>query len=93
MKAVLLLFALAVATSSAAFAASRGVAHSQPREPVLTYYSSAGSAAAVPVVPEVNDANVRGATGRTIVPGSNSTVTGGSSATMNQRMGAYSGGN
>jgi hypothetical protein len=95
MKVVLLLSALAVATASAAFAASPRVARNQPQEPILTNNSSTfsmGSAAAVPVLPQANDPNVPGATGSIVVPGNNSTIAGDWAATINQRMGAYGGG-
>jgi hypothetical protein len=94
MKAALLLSALAIATGPAALAAPPGVAHNQPPEPIFTYNSSAssmGSAAAVPVLPEDNNANVRGATGHTVVPGDHSTIAGDPTATMNFRTGAYGG--
>jgi hypothetical protein len=90
MKAALLLSDLTDATGSAAFAAPS--AHNQPQEPILAHNSlasSMGSAAAVPVVPDANNPNVPGATGRTIVPGDNGTIAGDRSATMNFRTGAY----
>ena len=95
MKAVLLLSVLAVATASTAFAASPQITHNQPQEPILTYNSPAfsmGTTAAVPIVPEANDANVPGATGSTVVPGDNSTVAGDRAATISQRTGSYGGG-
>jgi hypothetical protein len=94
MKAALLLSALAVATGSAAFAASPRAAHNQPQEPILTLDSSAssmGSAAAVPVLPDATNANVPGATGNTVVPGNNSTIAGDRPATMRSRTGFYGG--
>ncbi len=91
MKAALLLSALVVATGSAAFAAQPG----QPQDQILTYSSSATSmgGAAVPVLPEANNANVPGATGATVVRGNSSTVAGDRASTLYFQTGSYGGGN
>jgi hypothetical protein len=61
---------------------------SPPQQSALTYYNGTIS----PFDGAASNPDVPGATGRTIVPGDNSTIDGDSSATQMERTGALGGG-
>ena len=61
---------------------------SSPQQSALTYYNGTIS----PFDGAASNPDVPGATGRTIVPGDNSTIDGDSSATQMERTGALGGG-
>jgi hypothetical protein len=94
-KFVTALTALTFALGAAAYAgtpsistpAPAGSANASVRQSTSLTYSNA-----VPLFGDASNPDVPGATGRTIVPGTNSTITGDSMATQMERTGAIGGG-
>jgi hypothetical protein len=86
-----LTFALGAAayagTPSTSTPATAGAANVPAQQPASLTYSNT-----VPLFGDAANPNVPGATGRTLVPGSNSTIAGDSMATQMERIGSFGGG-
>jgi hypothetical protein len=99
-KTAIALALLTVASVATGVAASPSAApadvHSYPTKLSINsapYPFADGSVtAAVSVLPSAADPNIPGATGRTIVPGDHSTITGDRTSTLNEQTGFIGGG-
>ena len=83
--------ALSLVLGTAAYAASPQSASSAPLSNGLAFNGQGTITSTVPILNAANP-NVPGATGRTIVRGNNSTISGGAAATRMQQTGMVSGG-